>query len=100
MIRLTIEQMDSGGPVLWQNPTTKRFVLVGIISMGSGCGDSSGINTRVGPYIDWIVSETAGSSILCIGYIYIYTRDVQVENFYIRVIASIFIPDSTYCISE
>lgn len=55
-------QMDSGGPVLWQNPTTKRFVLVGIISMGIGCGDTAGVNTRVGAYIDWIVSETADST--------------------------------------
>lgn len=67
--RDSIEQMDSGGPVLWQNPTTKRFVLVGIISMGIGCGDTAGVNTKVGAYIDWIVSETAGSN--CI-YIYIY----------------------------
>lgn len=69
-----IKQMDSGGPVLWQNPTTKRFVVVGIISMGIGCGDTGGVNTRVGAYIDWIVSETAGSNAsyriyLCI-YIY------------------------------
>ncbi|XP_018398771.1 PREDICTED: venom serine protease 34-like [Cyphomyrmex costatus] len=54
-------QFDSGGPALWQNPTTKREVLVGIISGGMGCGGSNaGINTRVGAYIDWILSVTSG----------------------------------------
>lgn len=84
--------MDSGGPVLWQNPTTKRFVLVGIISMGIGCGDTAGVNTRVGAYIDWIVSETAGSNYI---YLYIYIYCVNGKFLY-----SIFIPDSTYCIIE
>ncbi|XP_076175096.1 venom serine protease 34 [Ptiloglossa arizonensis] len=51
-------QMDSGGPVLWQNPTTRRLVLVGIINYGRGCGYTSGVNCRVGGYVDWIVSVT------------------------------------------
>ncbi|XP_053980748.1 venom serine protease 34-like [Hylaeus volcanicus] len=51
-------QMDSGGPVLWQNPTTRRVSLVGIISQGSGCGISAGVNCRVGGYVDWIASVT------------------------------------------
>ncbi|XP_025269824.1 venom serine protease 34 [Camponotus floridanus] len=56
-------QFDSGGPVLWQNPTTKREVLVGIISYGNGCGSNEpGINTRVGTYIDWILHVTSGTS--------------------------------------
>ncbi|XP_011879072.1 PREDICTED: venom serine protease 34-like [Vollenhovia emeryi] len=55
-------QFDSGGPDLWQNPTTKREVLVGIISSGFGCGnDEPGINTRVGTYIDWILAVTPGT---------------------------------------
>ncbi|XP_029159495.1 venom serine protease 34-like [Nylanderia fulva] len=55
-------QFDSGGPVLWQNPTTRREVLVGIISFGTGCGNNEpGINTRVGTYIDWILSVTSGT---------------------------------------
>lgn len=54
-------QFDSGGPVLWQNPTTRREVLVGIISFGNGCGNNEpGINTRVGIYIDWILHVTSG----------------------------------------
>lgn len=52
-------QFDSGGPVLWQNPTTKREVLVGIISYGLACADDNpAINTRVGTYIDWILDVT------------------------------------------
>ncbi|XP_018055406.1 PREDICTED: venom serine protease 34-like [Atta colombica] len=52
-------QFDSGGPVLWQNPTTKREVLVGVITAGMGCGSNkAGINMRVGAYIDWILSVT------------------------------------------
>ncbi|XP_018378020.1 PREDICTED: venom serine protease 34-like [Trachymyrmex cornetzi] len=54
-------QFDSGGPVLWQNPTTKREVLVGVITAGMGCGSNkAGINMRVGAYIDWILSVTPG----------------------------------------
>lgn len=49
--------MDSGGPVLWQDPTTHNLVLVGITSFGTGCGsDEPAIDTRVGAYIDWIKS--------------------------------------------
>ncbi|XP_044012217.1 venom serine protease 34-like isoform X1 [Aphidius gifuensis] len=48
-------QMDSGGPVLWKNPSTKRLVLVGIISSGTDCGGASpGVNTRVGSFMDFI----------------------------------------------
>ncbi|RLU26278.1 hypothetical protein DMN91_000072 [Ooceraea biroi] len=54
-------QMDSGGPVLWQNPTTHNLVLVGITSFGVGCaGDEPAVDTRVGAYIDWIMSVTRG----------------------------------------
>ncbi|XP_017756045.1 PREDICTED: venom serine protease 34-like [Eufriesea mexicana] len=51
-------QMDSGGPVLWENPMTKRLTLIGIVSRGIGCAVDSGINTKVGSYIDWITSVT------------------------------------------
>ncbi|XP_031845098.1 venom serine protease 34 [Nomia melanderi] len=50
--------MDSGGPVLWQNPTTENLVLTGIISYGIGCAVVGSVNTRVGAYIDWITSVT------------------------------------------
>lgn len=53
--------MDSGGPVLWKDPTTNYLLLIGIISSGIGCAsDKPGINTRVGFYIDWIESVTPG----------------------------------------
>ncbi|XP_028045765.1 venom serine protease 34 isoform X2 [Monomorium pharaonis] len=52
-------QFDSGGPALWQNPATKREVLVGVISFGFGCAnDKPGINTRVGIFMDWILYAT------------------------------------------
>ncbi|XP_076765754.1 venom serine protease 34 isoform X2 [Xylocopa sonorina] len=54
-------QMDSGGPILWQNPTTENIVLVGVISKGGGCAVTPGINIRVGAYIDWIISTTNSS---------------------------------------
>lgn len=51
--------MDSGGPVLWKNPSTKRLVLVGIISSGTDCGGPTpGINTRVGSFMAFILSQT------------------------------------------
>ncbi|XP_072742533.1 venom serine protease-like [Anoplolepis gracilipes] len=54
-------QMDSGGPLLWQDPETHNLVLVGITSSGIGCAsDDPSVNTRVGVYIDWIKSVTPG----------------------------------------
>ncbi|KDR21543.1 venom serine protease-like [Zootermopsis nevadensis] len=51
-------QADSGGPVLWMGPEN-RLQLVGIISYGRGCAtDFPGVNTRVNPYIGWIISVT------------------------------------------
>ncbi|XP_011064618.1 PREDICTED: venom serine protease 34-like [Acromyrmex echinatior] len=58
-------QFDSGGPVLWQNPATKREVLVGVITAGMGCGSKAGINMRVGAYIDWILSVTPSKCMKC-----------------------------------
>lgn len=56
-------QEDSGGPVLWENPTSRSLVLVGIISRGHFCGDNTtSLNTKVGYYMDWIVKETADIS--------------------------------------
>ncbi|XP_011263108.2 venom serine protease 34 isoform X1 [Camponotus floridanus] len=52
-------QMDSGGPLLWQNPTTHNLVLVGIVSTGIGCGSNEpAVATRTGAFIDWIMSVT------------------------------------------
>lgn len=52
-------QFDSGGPALWQNPSTGRLVTVGIISYGIACGTANpSVNTRVGAFVDWISSVT------------------------------------------
>ncbi|XP_024892139.1 venom serine protease 34-like [Temnothorax curvispinosus] len=52
-------QMDSGGPLLWQDPTTHKLVLVGITSSGVGCAsDTPAVAMRTGAFIDWIVSVT------------------------------------------
>jgi len=55
--------MDSGGPVLWQNPTTHNLVLVAITSSGTGCASKEpAVDTRVGYFIDWIKSHTYGKN--------------------------------------
>ncbi|XP_076243634.1 venom serine protease 34-like [Calliopsis andreniformis] len=54
-------QMDSGGPVLWQNPVTRRLVLIGIISYGINCALVQSVQTRVSSYVNWIVSVTPGT---------------------------------------
>ncbi|XP_065349567.1 venom serine protease-like isoform X2 [Cloeon dipterum] len=52
-------QADSGGPVMWQDPETRRLHLVGIVSYGFRCAtDSPGVNTRVTKYLDWIQQVT------------------------------------------
>ncbi|XP_025161451.1 venom serine protease 34 [Harpegnathos saltator] len=53
-------QIDSGGPVIWENPITHNSVLVGIISNGSCATNEPEVSTRVGYYIDWIQSVTPG----------------------------------------
>lgn len=55
--------MDSGGPLLWTNPTTNALVLAGIMTSGIECGsETPDIGTRVGSYMDWIVSVTPGKN--------------------------------------
>ncbi|XP_043227213.1 CLIP domain-containing serine protease 14D-like isoform X2 [Amphibalanus amphitrite] len=49
---------DSGGPVVWFMPGPRRYLLVGVISVGIGCGaDHPGINIRVAPYVQWILAN-------------------------------------------
>ena len=51
-------QGDSGGPVVWYMPRARRHLLVGVISVGIGCGaDHPGINTKVAPYVRWILAN-------------------------------------------
>ncbi|EGI58635.1 Serine proteinase stubble, partial [Acromyrmex echinatior] len=55
-------QMDSGGPLLWDNHTN-HMKLVGIVSSGVGCASNeSSLNMRVGAFLNWIVSVTPGKS--------------------------------------
>lgn len=57
-------QFDSGGPLLWMNPSNRRLYLTGIVSFGVGCGsDNPAVNTRVSSYLDWIVSKTSGKQL-------------------------------------
>nr|AFZ78857.1 trypsin-like serine protease [Coptotermes formosanus] len=51
-------QADSGGPVLWLGPGD-RLQLLGVISYGKGCASQyPGVNTRIYPYLDWILNVT------------------------------------------
>ncbi|XP_037784032.1 venom protease-like [Penaeus monodon] len=47
---------DGGGPLNYFDVNTRRFYVVGIVSLGVGCGntDFPGIYTRVGAYLRWI----------------------------------------------
>ncbi|RZB40648.1 Trypsin and/or CUB domain containing protein [Asbolus verrucosus] len=57
---------DSGGPLLWQDPHTRKLQLVGIISYGIGCATKKpGVNTRVTSYLSWIASVTS-DAVYCI----------------------------------
>ncbi|KAH8286583.1 hypothetical protein KR054_012057 [Drosophila jambulina] len=51
-------QGDSGGPLLVQLPN-QRWVTIGIVSWGVGCGQRGrpGIYTRVDRYLDWILAN-------------------------------------------
>ncbi|CAA9995318.1 unnamed protein product [Nesidiocoris tenuis] len=52
-------QGDSGGPVIWLDPSTNRYTVVGIVSFGRGCAQigAPGVNTAVSPYRNWILSK-------------------------------------------
>ncbi|KAF6200257.1 hypothetical protein GE061_006560 [Apolygus lucorum] len=63
-------QGDSGGPVIWLDPNTNRYTVVGIVSYGYGCASpgSPGVNTAVSAYRDWIlqkVQQTVPGSATC-----------------------------------
>ncbi|XP_076655708.1 venom serine protease 34 [Halictus rubicundus] len=51
-------QMDSGGPIIWENPTSHNLVLIGVINGGRGCGLYGSLNCKVGAFVDWIAAST------------------------------------------
>lgn len=60
-VSLSLIQFDTGGPILWQDPTTNRLVLVGIIISGPGCVSLvPSYGMRVGKFIEFIESVTPG----------------------------------------
>nr|AQM58395.1 venom s1 protease 17 [Pristhesancus plagipennis] len=53
---------DSGGPLLYLNPETNRYTVVGIVSFGKSCASKhGGIWTNVYAYRDWIEQNIAES---------------------------------------
>ncbi|XP_066902057.1 venom serine protease-like [Halyomorpha halys] len=56
---------DSGGPVIWLDPETNRFTLVGLVSHGRMCaGDSPAINVNVGNFLPWIQQKIASTGLI------------------------------------
>ena len=83
-------QYDSGGPVLWQDPSTRRLVHVGIISYGNTCADGNpAVNSRVGSYLNWIYQQKpTGNNILQLLYnefFYFFSKfkiGIYINNFF------------------
>jgi len=50
---------DSGSPVVWLDPETNRYTLVGLNSFGPGtCGSSTpSVATKIEPFMPWIVKQ-------------------------------------------
>nr|ATU82488.1 venom S1 protease 16 [Lethocerus distinctifemur] len=56
-------QGDSGGPVVWLDPETNRYTLVGIVSFGRACaGPDPGVNTDVMHFMDWVIHHINADS--------------------------------------
>ncbi|KAL1124562.1 hypothetical protein AAG570_001186 [Ranatra chinensis] len=57
-------QGDSGGPVLWLDPETNRYTVVGVVSYGKRCGHlSPSVNTQVASFLDWIQQKISGKKL-------------------------------------
>ncbi|KAJ8963445.1 hypothetical protein NQ318_018925 [Aromia moschata] len=56
-------QSDSGGPLFWFDPSSRRLQILGVISFGLGCAtEKPSVNTRVTSYLSWIVSKTTDAT--------------------------------------
>ncbi|XP_077283216.1 transmembrane protease serine 9-like [Arctopsyche grandis] len=56
-------QHDSGGPIMYNDPTNGREYIAGVIIGGYGCASTKpGINSRITEYIDWITANTPDAS--------------------------------------
>ncbi|XP_014246572.2 venom serine protease-like [Cimex lectularius] len=56
---------DSGGPILWDDPKTKRYYLVGLISFGWYSCDTPSVNVDVSYFVPWIyqILSTTGDDV-------------------------------------
>ena len=52
---------DSGGPLVVKDSDTDRFVLVGVVSFGLGCGRAEypGVYTKVEKFLPWVLEHVA-----------------------------------------
>lgn len=48
---------DSGGPLQFFSNNSRTAHVVGIISVGSGCGTLPTLHTRVASYVEWITDR-------------------------------------------
>lgn len=54
-------QYDSGGPLLYTNPTGNTVYAVGVIDYGIACGlNYPSVSARVTSYLGWIEANTVG----------------------------------------
>ncbi|KAJ6647071.1 Venom serine protease 34 [Pseudolycoriella hygida] len=52
-------QSDSGGPLLYTEPSNNLLYLVGVVSYGRGCAtENPGVSARVTSYMEWIQLNT------------------------------------------
>nr|AQM58388.1 venom s1 protease 10 [Pristhesancus plagipennis] len=63
-------QGDSGGPIVWLDPETNRYTIVGLVSAGpEGCTDAKpAVHTSIVTYLPWImkgIQATAPGSMPC-----------------------------------
>jgi len=103
--------MDSGGPVLWQDFTTRKLVLVGITSSGFACASKTpAIDTRVGAFLDWIMLVTPGKNlnkksqtykqIECTSYLSMYNILLSQRKSDVIYLLSFLITGVQYCKAE